>query len=350
MIFDCHLDLAMNAVHWNRDLTKSLSDIRSREAGLQDKLDRGNSVVCFEEMQKAEVRFCVATQIGHSVSQSSPLSGWHSPEIAWSQTQAQLAWYQEMEKAGFLKQIRSADELKAHHQNAGDAIGFILSLEGADSLVQLSYLQQAYEYGLRLLGPAHYGPGRYAAGTGETDGLTRMGFDLLNEMLRLGMILDVTHLTDVGFEQALDRFDGPMIASHHNCRVFVDHQRQLTDQQIRQLVDRGAFIGVAMDAWMLVENWVRGESTPSEKNVTLSLVVDQIDHICQIAGNHHAVAIGSDLDGAFGFEQTPMEIDSIAKLQLIAQELESRGYDDEAIQRILFGNAFAFFESHLPSS
>ncbi|MEC9093768.1 MAG: membrane dipeptidase [Planctomycetota bacterium] len=351
MIFDCHLDLAMNAVHWNRDLTKSLAEIRQREAGLKDKLDRGNGVVNFEEMRTAGIRICIATQLGHSVSQKSPLQGWNSPEIAWAQTQAQLAWYREMEKQGELTQIRSREDLIQFQSVPSDhpAIGFILSLEGADSLVNLDYLHRAYNDGLRLVGPAHYGPGRYAAGTGEDGGFTPLGRALLKEMSSLNLILDVTHLTDRGFEEALDQYEGPIIASHHNCRIFVDHQRQLSDDQIRKLVDRESIIGVALDAWMLVPGWVRGKTTPASSGVSLEDVVNNIDHVCQIAGSADHSVLGSDLDGAFGNEQTPIEITSMGKLSGLGAALTKRNYEQTTIGKILFKNAYSFFEKHLTS-
>src|SRR5690606_28614278 len=103
---------------------------------------------------------------------------------------------------------------------------------------RLSYLEEAYQNGLRALGPAHYGPGRYADGTGMAAPLHPAGVELLREMDRLGIILDVTHLTDESFDQALSVFKGPVWASHHNCRALVDHQRQLTDDQIRRLIER----------------------------------------------------------------------------------------------------------------
>lgn len=350
MIVDCHLDLAMNAVHWNRDLTKSLMEIRERESGMTDKPDRGRGVVCFEQMLSADIRLCVATQIGHSVSQRSPLQGWNSPEIAWAQTQAQLAWYREMERLGFLVPVRTVEELDRFLKVApsGRGIGYLLSLEGADSLIDLDYLHRAYQYGLRLLGPAHYGPGRYAAGTGESDGLTPLGFRLLDEMSKLGIILDVTHLTDLGFDQALEHFSGPVVASHHNCRALVNHQRQLTDEQIKRLVDRQAIIGMAFDAWMLVPDWIRGESTPAGRNVTLEKVADQVDHVCQLVGHCESIAIGTDLDGGYGTEQTPVEMDSIARITVLRGMLERRNYSGRDVDAIFAENALKFFRRSLP--
>src|SRR5262249_20085198 len=125
-------------------------------------------------------------------------------------------------------------------------IGYILSLEGADSLVTLRHLEIAYEGGLRALGPAHYGPGTYAQGTNATGGIGPKGKALLQEMGRLGIILDVTHLCDESFWEAVDVFQGNLWASHSNCRALVSHHRQLADQQIKHLVERGGVIGCAL--------------------------------------------------------------------------------------------------------
>jgi membrane dipeptidase len=114
-------------------------------------------------------------------------------------------------------------------------------------------------------------------------------------MDRLNMILDVTHLTDKGFDEATSMYKGPVWASHHNCRKLVDNQRQLTDDQIKVLIERDAVIGGVFDTWMLTDNWVRGKDDPKERNVHLELIVDHYDHICQLAGNSLNVAIGSDL-------------------------------------------------------
>lgn len=365
MIFDGHLDIAMNAVNWNRDLTASLDSIRASEAGMTDKKDRERNVCCLPEMRRGRIGLCVATQIAHYVSPTNPVLGWHSPEIAWAQTQAQLAWYQAMCERGQMMQVRNTQELgellriwgcdeSGHDDKDLDTsnlpIGFILSLEGADSILTLDHLHRAYGYGLRLLGPAHYGPGRYAAGTGETDGLTPDGRVLLKEMDSLNMILDVTHLTDRGFTEALEIFGGPIWASHHNSRTLVPHQRQLTDEQIKILIGRGAIIGASFDTWMLVKDWQRGKTTPQETGVNLNHVVDHVDYICQIAGNARHSCIGSDLDGGYGYEQTPLDVRSIADVAKLWQLLADRGYNNSDVAAIMHSNAIRFFQQHLPNS
>ena len=348
---DAHLDLSMNALEWNRDLTRPLEEINAREQGLTDKPDRGNGTVSLPELRKGNVGLVVATQIARYVAPDNPLPGWHSPQQAWAHTQGQLAWYQAMEEQGELKQIRNKQELEAHlaYWNKGEdktqkAIGFILSLEGADSLVNLDYLEKAYGYGLRALGPGHYGPGRYAFGTDASAPLSQQGKVLLRKMDELGIILDATHLCDLAFWDALELFQGPVWASHNNCRALVDHNRQFSDDMIKALIARGAVIGGVFDAWMLSPGWIRGKSTPKERNVTLATLLDHMDHICQLAGNADHIGIGSDLDGAFGKEQCPSDLDSIADLQKIPTLLQQRGYSPQDIEKVMHGNWLRFLK------
>jgi membrane dipeptidase len=344
LLFDAHLDLSMNALEWNRDLTRSLADMRRREYGKTDKVDRGRGVVTLPEMRRGQIGICIATQIGRYVAEGNPLPGWHSPEIAWAQTQGQLAWYRAMEEAGQMKQIVDREGLNAlvelwNGDPPPDApIGYILSLEGADSIVDLSYLEKAYDYGLRAIGPAHYGPGRYSPGTGSEGGLTQLGRELVREMDRLGMVLDATHLTDEAFWEALEIFQGPVWASHNNCRALVPHQRQFSDDQLKELIRRDAVIGGAFDAWMMVPNWIRGRTTPQETGCKIETIIDHMDHICQLAGNARHCGLGSDLDGGYGTEQTALDLDSIADLQRLDQLLRQRGYSAADVTAIMHGN------------
>jgi membrane dipeptidase len=344
LIFDGHLDLAMNAIEWNRDYTRPLAEVRQREQGLTDKQDRGRNVLTFGEMRRGQIGVCIATQIGRYVAPDNPLPGWNSPEIAWAMTQAQLAWYRAMEEAGQLVQIVDRQGLNRmvdlwENNPPPDApIGYVLSLEGADSIVTLAHLERAYAYGLRAVGPAHYGPGRYSPGTGASGGLTPLGRELLCEMRRLGMVLDATHLTDQAFWEALELFDGPVWASHNNCRTLVPDGRQFSDEQIRALAEREAVIGVAFDAWMMHTGWIRGQTTPQSADLNIERIVQHIDHICQLAGNARHCGIGSDLDGGYGREQCPQDLETIADLQRLAGLLAARGYPPHDVEAILHGN------------
>jgi membrane dipeptidase len=355
LIFDAHLDLAMNAIEWNRDLTQSIDELRRREEGLRDKPDRAHNTVSFPEMRRAGIGLCVATQLARVEHNAySPIFGWRSPSQAWAMTQAQLAWYRAMEEAGEIVQIRDAAGLEAHVKLWQDAdaeragsfpIGFILSLEGADSLRSPQHLERSYADGLRAIGPAHYGPGVYANGTDASGGFNARGRELLKEIQRLGLILDATHLCDECFWEAMDLFDGPIWASHQNCRVLVPHMRQFSDEQLRALIARGAVIGCALDAWMLIPGWIRGKTTPASSGVQLTHLVDHMDHICQLAGNANHVGIGTDLDGCFGTEQTPQDLSTIADVIKASSILAERGYSPEDVRSIESGNFIRFLRT-----
>ena len=351
-IIDAHLDLSLNALEWNRDYRLSAHQIREVEAGMNDKIDRAKGTVSFPDLRRGNIGLVVATQIAR-FNQSNgnlPGAGWNSPEQAWATTQGQRAWYEAMEDAGEMVQIRDRAGLDKHLQlwfdetipNEQKPVGYILSLEGADSIVKLSYLEKAYAYGLRALGPAHYSTGRYAPGTGLSGPLTAQGRELVREMDQLGIILDVTHLTDEGFTEALALYKGPVWASHHNCRALVPHQRQLTDDQIRQLTERGAVIGGCFDAWMMKPGFTQRISSPAQFGISLETIIDHYDHICQLTGNSQHIAIGSDLDGTYGTEQSPTDLDTIADLQKLTGMLAKRGYSTKDIDNIFYKNWLRF--------
>ena len=351
-IFDAHLDLAMNALEWNRDLTWQVDDIRESEKGMNDLRGRGNNTVCFDAMREGNIGLCVATQIARYVHKDNPLPGWNSPQQAWAQTQGQLAWYRAMEEAGEIVQITNGTTLKSHldyWENTEDTkkrIGYILSLEGADSMITPAHLERSYEQGLRAIGPGHYGPGTYAHGTNSIGGIGANGKELLKEVERLNMILDATHLCDQSFWEAMDVYNGAVWASHNNCRNLVDHNRQFSDEQIKELLKRKAVIGMVLDTWMMVPNWIKGTSTPEGMNATFQQMADNIDHICQLAGNTLHVGIGTDLDGGFGKEQSPADLDTIADLQKVPELLKGRGYSEEDIMNIMHGNFLRFLSNH----
>lgn len=342
LIVDGHLDLSMNAIEWNRDLRMNTVEINQLEASLSDKPDRGNSTVSFPEMLKGNIRLCIATLISRYAKPDHPLGGCNSPEQAWAMTCAQMAWYDEMKRQKHLVQITSQADLEKHISKLQDSdyqsIGYILSLEGADSIVTFDHLYERHQQGLRAIGPAHYGPGTYAYGTESDAPLSVRGKELLMKMDELNMVLDTTHLCDTAFWEALDIFKGPIWASHSNCRSIVNHNRQFTDEQLRVLIERDAIIGLPFDAWMMVPDWQRGISHPDNTQVTLDDMMNHMDHICQLAGNANHVALGTDLDGGFGTEQCPSDIKTIADLKQIPDLMKERNYSNSDIQKVMSEN------------
>jgi membrane dipeptidase len=350
LIFDAHLDLAWNALDWNRDLRLPVAEIRRHEQGMTDKA-RGGNTVSFPELRRGQVGTFIATLLARLLRPSlmPAIQRYASMEAAYAAANGQMAYYAAMEKAGALRWIKDRATLDKHvaawgHTNSdAEPLGFILSMEGADPILSPGQVQEWWDAGLRIVGPAHYGVSPYAHGTGTEGGLFPQGPALLKEMERVGMILDVTHLSDQCFDEALDIYGGPVLASHHNCRALVPNQRQLTDEQIKRLIARGAVIGSALDAWMLYPGWVRGTTTPEAASVKLETMIDHIDRVCQLAGNARHAAIGTDLDGGFGREQSPVDLDTIADLQGLPEMLRRRGYDEEAIRGIMHGNWIRFF-------
>jgi membrane dipeptidase len=248
-----------------------------------------------------------------------------------------------MGEVRFIRNSRELDEHLTEWQHWEDNTdlsqpvpGLVISMESADPILSPDQLSAWKNAGVRIIGPAHYGPGRYAGGTSTEIGLTSLGIELLREMQHLGLILDLTHLSDQAFWQALDLFDGIVLASHNNCRALVPHQRQFSNEQLQAIIERDGVIGTACDNWMLRPGWIR--EAKNNGLVYLEDVANQIDHVCQLAGNSDHAAIGSDLDGGFGREQSPVDLNTIADLQKIAEILSARGYKDGDVQAIMHRN------------
>jgi membrane dipeptidase len=345
LVVDAHLDLAWNALQWGRDLRRPVAALRRQEAR-QIGPGRGLNTVALPELRQGRVALCFATLLARSTGQPEPGLDYASAAQAYGAAHGQLAYYRALEAEGHVRVVSTRAELEAHlaaweaweREPAASPppLGLSLSFESADPILTPEQLPAWWQAGVRLIGPAHYGPGRYAGGTGTGLGLTPAGLALLRAMERLGFILDLTHLADAAFWQALDHFHGPVIASHNNCRGLVPHPRQFDDDQLRAIFARGGVVGAALDNWMLASGWVKGAA--DNPPVCLADVVDHIDHVCQLAGSSRHAAIGSDLDGGFGREQSPADLDTIADLQTIPALLADRGYTGDDIAAIMHGN------------
>jgi membrane dipeptidase len=357
-LIDSHLDLAWNALSFNRDMLASVADVRQLERNMTDELARSKNTLTFPELRRANIPICVATLMARSGPDQPRVNGnkrtdldYVSQAIAYAHARGQLAYYRLLEEQNVLRFITTRTEL-THHWNAwgknpeSTPLGIILSMEGADPILAPEQAQSWWDLGLRAVGPVHYGRGQYAYGTATDGPLSERGVVLLQEFMRIGMILDVTHLADQSFFDALDVYAGPILASHHNCRALVPGDRQLSDEQIKLLIERDAVIGTAFDAWMMFPGWQRGVTQPSV--VGIDAAADHIDHICQLAGNAKHCAIGSDLDGGYGTEQTPHDLDTITDIHKLETILEQRGYSSSDIDGIFFGNWLRFFENALP--
>jgi membrane dipeptidase len=372
-ILDAHLDISWNAMAYDRDQLRSIAELRASEAGMKGYC-RGNCTVSLPQMRRANVGICLATLLcrarppsvtggqGDLGEMGDRTRGeiilredldFANQTIACATAQGQLAYYRLLEQQGHMRMIRDAatlDELAAAWQQGDQAdhppIGYILSMEGADPILNPEHAQWWFDQGLRTVCLAHYGQSFYAMGTGGDGPLSKAGRELLKQFDRLGIILDLVHTANTALAEALDLYAGPVFVSHGNCRSIVPHDRQLSDDQIRAIAARGGVIGVVLDNWMVLPDQKHDSST--KVDVPLARVVDHIDHICQVTGNSDHVGIGSDLDGGFGNEMTPNEIDTIADMQEFGPILSSRNYTDAQINAIFHGNFLRFFREALP--
>ena len=338
-IVDGHLDLAWNALQWNRDLREPAHVLRLREAATSGP-GRGSNTVSLPDLRRANVQIAVATVLARSTGAHRDHIDYASPHQATAIGLGHLAYYRALEKAGLATVISDLDGLAGHLDRLDDGatgpLGIVLAMEGADPILTPEDFTDWVSAGLRMLGLSHYGNGRYAGGTGSSHGLTALGRELLERMEAAGTILDLTHLTDLGIDEALALFRGPVVVSHGNARALVPNQRQFTDEHIREVAHRGGVIGAALDAWMLVPRWVKG--APSNPVATLRDAADHIEHVCNLLGNTDHAALGSDLDGGFGYEQAPRDLDTIADVQKLADLLRERGFTDQDLDRIFHDN------------
>ncbi|HLZ10011.1 MAG TPA: membrane dipeptidase [Chloroflexota bacterium] len=343
---DLHLDLAMNALYYNRDLRKTVPEMRLDEASMTEKGRHANTV-SYPAMRAGDVAVSSATVIARENPTGTSSIDFRAPQMAYASAMGQLAYYRQLESEGVIRIITDRPgldaQIRAWETDGRDRtpLGFIISMEGADPIVSPEQVPHWYDAGLRIASLVHYGVSRYAHGTGSPGGLTPLGRPMLQAMEAQKIILDVTHMADQTFFEALEIYHGPLVATHNNCRALVPGDRQFTDDQIKLIVERGGVIGAAMDNWMLYPGYVK-EVTP--RNVaTLASVVDHIDHVCQLAGNARHAAIGTDLDGGYGTEQSPNDLDTIADLQKLPAILQGRGYSEPDVAGIMHGNWLRFF-------
>ena len=353
LIFDAHLDLALNGVDWNRDLRNALDDIRAQEVSLgMTGPGRGKGTLSLPELKRAEIGLCLTTLLARQEKEINHVMGWISPHTCYAMAHAHLAYYRALERDGYMRMIKTAAQLQEHVANLKSQpektpLGFILTMEGADPVLVPETIEEFHEHGLRAIGLTHYGTNRYGGGTKSEVGLSLDAIPLLKRIEALGMTLDLTHLSDVSFWQALDHFGGRVHASHQNSRRIADWQRQFSDEQYKAVIERGGVIGMACDVIMLQQGYVRGVTPPAE---SLARLVENVDIVCQLAGNVNHVGIGSDLDGGYGNEQTPVDLQRISDLQTLPELLSQRGYSHADIEAILHGNWLRFFSEALPGA
>ncbi len=366
LIIDGHLDLAFNALHHRRDLTQDIRVLREREDpkppgpshpdSLRDRkrpesTSHGTATVSLPQMRQGCVGIALSTIMSRVQIPTGPLDdGMRTQEAAHAIGQSHLHYYKALAHEGQLRFIRDATELDAaiaawQNPDSTTPIGLILSMESADPILDPEQVSWWWEQGLRSVGLTHFGANTWGHGTGTHGGLYADAYPLLDALAATNIALDLTHASDLVFWQLLNYWQGPVHASHCNCRALVPGQRHLSDEMIQAIAERGGVIGVVFAEFMLNPsiNFDDPATYPQTARRSMSAVVDHIDHICQLVGTCEHVAIGSDLDGGFGREMAPIDYDTIADLQRFLDILDRRGYSTHDIAAIAHGNLARFF-------
>lgn len=350
-IVDAHEDIAWNAVVLRRDVRRSALETRRLEEGTEVPRLHGLAMLGLPEWRAGRVMLvCGTLFVPPARPKAAGTIGYTTPDEAHALAVAQLEFYYRLadacDQVALVTTRSELDAVLATWEGSNPRLGIILLMEGADPIREPAEVEAWYERGVRAVGLAWRTGSRYAGGDASPGSLTDAGRRLLCEMANLGLALDLSHLAEEAFYEALDRYEGPVVATHANPRARVPGPRQLSDAMIRRLAERDGVIGIACYNAFLRPDWKDGDAKSA---VTLVDLVAAIDHVCQVVGDAAHVGLGSDLDGGFGAESAPGELDTVADLSLIGPALSAQGYGAEDVAAVLSGNWLRALRAALPA-
>jgi membrane dipeptidase len=360
IIVDSHQDLAWNMLTFGRDYTRSVEDTRQLEAGGQTPLRNGDTLLGWPEIQRGEIAVIFATLFAaperHKLGEWEKLTYANTTQ-AHSSYSAQMDTYQKLvdehpDKFQLVQSLQDLETVLAGWENSAESqppVGLVMLMEGAEGVREPAELEDWWRRGVRLIGPAWAGT-RFCGGTREPGPLTADGFALLESMAEFGLTLDLTHMDEQAVLQALDVYPGPLVATHSNPQALLkdsDINRFLSDRVLQGLIERDGIVGIPPYNKFLRWDW---DPNQGREVISLELVVDHIDYICQMAGDAKHVGIGTDFDGGFGLQSVPAEIDTIADLQKLVPLLRNRGYTDNDTAAIMGENWLAHLKETLPET
>jgi membrane dipeptidase len=364
LIIDSHQDLAWNMINLGRDYTQSAYDIRKQEKNTPIPAYNGNAMLGWPQYQQGNIAivfgtlYCTPRRCDKGEYE---IQLYETPQEAHVCYRQNLDAYNQLtdQHADKFRLLSSQSDLAAHlaewqahllqNQDPLPPVGIVILMEGADGIRTPEEVEQWYAWGVRIIGPAWAGT-RYCGGTREPGPLTKAGFALLDHMSSFEMILDLSHMDHQSARQSLDHYPGQVVASHSNAEALIQdipNNRHMEDETIRQLISRAGVMGIVPVNHFLDWHW---RESGGRAAIGLEMVAAQIDHVCQMAGNTYHVGLGTDFDGGFGVEWVPNELDTIADLPKLIPHLEKKGYNQEDIDRILFGNWLRVLQNNLPKS
>jgi membrane dipeptidase len=314
-----------------------LSALEKRKLETPPDSGKGIATLGLPELLQANVRIVFATLWAAPCNMPEPKVKpcYKSPKQAYDLAWKQLEYYNDLAKDPRITLIHSRSDIDHVLNPDSSHLGMVLLMEGADPILTPKQAREWFEAGVRIVGPA-WRATRYAGGTQMPGPLTELGRKLIKEMKKAGLILDLSHMAEASFFEALELFHGPVIASHSNCRAIVPTDRQLSDEMISALVAHEGVIGTVPYNKFLQPDWT--ETGGIKSKVTLADVVEHIRHVCDLAGDRLHVGIGSDFDGGFGAESIPAELDTAADLRKVGEALGDAGFSQTDIDNILGGN------------
>lgn len=359
LFVDAHEDLAWNALTFGRDYTRSALETRRLEAGGPAPQVNGDTLLGWPEYQQGNVALVFGTLFVSP--RRAAMGSWDKQayegfDQARQHALAQMAVYRRLndECPEKFRLIGSRRELESHlalwdapAPQAGRPVGLLPLMENAEPVRAPEELAEWWQLGLRIIGPAWAGT-RFCGGTREPGPLTRDGQALLDAMSEMGFILDLSHMDRQAALQALDRYEGSLIASHANPLGMLagsTSNRHLSDEVIAGIFERNGVIGIVPYNAFLKTGWTIKDGRES---VPMQVIADHIDYYCQRAGDARHVGFGSDFDGGLGLQQVPAGIDSLADLQKLAPILAARGYHSDDIAAIFGGNWIETLKRALP--
>ena len=360
LIVDAHEDIAYNILNFGRDYTRSVAETRRLEHGSEIIDQNGHTLFGWPEYQQGKIALVFSTLFG--LPKRFQVGAWeevvyNNPDEAHKLYRSQIDIYRRLldEHPDKFNLIRTTQDLEQHLSKWQDSveerqrpIGLVLLMEGADGIRSPEELEEWWTLGLRIIGPAWVGT-RYSGGWLEPGPITSEGRELLAAMADYKFTLDLSHMDEEAALEALDIYEGPMIASHSNAAALLPNSgsnRHLSDQIIRGIIERDGVIGVVLFNGYLQVGWKKSDG---REPITLKHVIAHIDHICQLAGDARHVGIGSDFDGGFGLDSVPLGIDTVADLQKLSPLLAERGYTESDISGILGENFINYLKKNLPS-
>jgi membrane dipeptidase len=358
IIVDAHQDLAWNILTFGRDYTQSAADTRLSERRTPIPVFNDDTLLGWPDFQRGQIAIVFATLFAAPI--RAKLGEWDKQhysdeEEANALYNTQLDAYYRLaednpEKFQLVLDLAHLSEVLSHWEDPTEEnhpVGLVPLMEGAEAVRHPSELEEWWQRGVRIIGPAWRGT-RFCGGTHEPGPLTKQGYALLEVMGDLGITLDLSHMDEVAVLQSLEQYPGKIIASHANAKALLPHSesnRNLSNRVIQGIIERDGIIGVVPLNRFLIEDW---NPRDGRWRVSLQHLTAHIDHICQIAGEARHVGIGSDFDGGFGLQKTPVEIETIADLQKLAPLLSEKGYTQADIEAVMGQNWITLLKETLP--